>query len=85
MNPYRTAERAFIGLVGLLIMAVLAALGWLITITESWKGVGVTVLVLVGWFGLAILHEEWGSVEGWWRRKREAWDSKHPSASREHE
>jgi hypothetical protein len=76
MNPYRAAEYAFAGLCVAFVLAMFAALAWVITVTESWKGVGITILVLAVLFGATGVSEEWHLIEKWWVRKRDAWDSR---------
>lgn len=76
-NPYRIAERVGIALFALLVLAALALVAWFITITESWKGVGIAALVGVGFFVATILYAATEDISDWWARKREAWDETH--------
>jgi hypothetical protein len=83
MNPYRAVERTLIGLVILFVLTVLAALAYLITVTESWGGVGITIAVLAFAVAAMTLGEDWHSFETWWVRKRAEWDDKRAGSAGE--
>lgn len=81
MNPYRAAERALAALVVVIILGMLAAIAWVITVTESWPAVGWIALVLFALLIVFAAHDEWENFGNWWCRKREAWDTKHSTVS----
>lgn len=77
LNPYRAAEMLAIALLTLLALCVVGFFAWFLTVTESWRGFGIAVLVIGVLFVVAALHDEWENIGNWWRSKRDAWDSAH--------
>lgn len=78
MNPYRATEYTIAVACVLLVVAVVAAIAYVITVTESWKSFGITALVIAAFCALGILQARWDSIESWWVRKRSEWDEKKP-------